>query len=188
MEKHLENIAKFHLPCVVAVNRFPTDSDDEIAVVKEAARAAERIRDAFAQDAATGVPKTQPPPVGGQMGARNSPTSLNAFRQISQFWDGRAATVEEFSLIRHFAAQAGFQDVPELAYALVSPLVERHDATPARLTRRLRYNPEYLSARVSNEDLELAVLVFENGGYRYRDRELTLQGAREYLELGSVPK
>ena len=33
LEKHLENIRKFEQPCVVAINHFPTDSDDEIAVV-----------------------------------------------------------------------------------------------------------------------------------------------------------
>lgn len=32
---------------------------------------------------------------GGQRGDRNAPTSLNAFRHLAQFWDGRAATVEE---------------------------------------------------------------------------------------------
>lgn len=31
----------------------------------------------------------------GERGGRNSPTSINAFRQLAQFWDGRAATVEE---------------------------------------------------------------------------------------------
>jgi len=40
MSKHLENIAKFNLPCVVAINKFPTDTEDEIAVVAEAARQA----------------------------------------------------------------------------------------------------------------------------------------------------
>lgn len=30
----------------------------------------------------------------GERGGRNSPTSVNAFRQIAQFWDGRAADVE----------------------------------------------------------------------------------------------
>lgn len=40
MHKHLENIAKFNLPCVVAINRFPTDSDDEVQVVIDAARQA----------------------------------------------------------------------------------------------------------------------------------------------------
>jgi formate--tetrahydrofolate ligase len=40
LEKHLENVAKFGLPCVVAINRFPKDSDEEIATIADAARAA----------------------------------------------------------------------------------------------------------------------------------------------------
>ncbi|HOB73100.1 MAG TPA: formate--tetrahydrofolate ligase [Phycisphaerae bacterium] len=40
LEKHLENVAKFNLPCVVAINRFPSDSDDEIQALADAARAA----------------------------------------------------------------------------------------------------------------------------------------------------
>ena len=35
MEKHLENIKKFEQPCVVAINNFPTDTADEVAVVKQ---------------------------------------------------------------------------------------------------------------------------------------------------------
>ncbi len=33
--RHLENLAKFNLPTVVAINRFPTDSDNEISKVQE---------------------------------------------------------------------------------------------------------------------------------------------------------
>ena len=33
--------------------------------------------------------------VGGKPDTRNSPTTLNAFQQLAQFWDGRAATVED---------------------------------------------------------------------------------------------
>jgi formate--tetrahydrofolate ligase len=40
LQKHLENIRKFNLPCVVAINRFPQDSDDEIAAMVAGARAA----------------------------------------------------------------------------------------------------------------------------------------------------
>ncbi len=40
MEKHLENIAKFNLPCVVAINRFPADSEEEIQAVADAAQSA----------------------------------------------------------------------------------------------------------------------------------------------------
>ncbi len=35
----------------------------------------------------------------GKQGARNSPTTLNAFRQIAQFWDLRAATVEDQAIM-----------------------------------------------------------------------------------------
>jgi formate--tetrahydrofolate ligase len=33
LEKHLENIRRFEQRCVVAINRFPTDSDDEVAAL-----------------------------------------------------------------------------------------------------------------------------------------------------------
>ena len=35
LAKHLENIKQFGLPAVVAINRFPTDTDEEIAVVQK---------------------------------------------------------------------------------------------------------------------------------------------------------
>jgi formate--tetrahydrofolate ligase len=35
LEKHLENIGKFEQPCVVAINQFPSDTRDEIAVVRD---------------------------------------------------------------------------------------------------------------------------------------------------------
>ncbi len=39
LEKHLENIAKFGVPAVVAINRFPGDSDEEIRRIEEICRA-----------------------------------------------------------------------------------------------------------------------------------------------------
>lgn len=33
--KHIENIAKYNIPCVVALNRFVTDTDEELAFVKK---------------------------------------------------------------------------------------------------------------------------------------------------------
>jgi formate--tetrahydrofolate ligase len=39
LEKHIENIRKFEQPCVVAINHFPTDTEQEIAVVRERCRA-----------------------------------------------------------------------------------------------------------------------------------------------------
>ncbi len=35
LEKHIENIAKYQVPCVVTLNRFVSDSDSELAFVKE---------------------------------------------------------------------------------------------------------------------------------------------------------
>ena len=35
LDKHVENIGKFEQRCVVAINHFPTDTDDEIAVARE---------------------------------------------------------------------------------------------------------------------------------------------------------
>lgn len=35
LEKHIENISKFGVPAVVAINRFPTDTDAELALVAE---------------------------------------------------------------------------------------------------------------------------------------------------------
>lgn len=37
LEKHIENIKQFNVEPVIAINRFVTDSDDEIAVIKEKA-------------------------------------------------------------------------------------------------------------------------------------------------------
>ncbi|MEM6261765.1 MAG: formate--tetrahydrofolate ligase, partial [Bacteroidota bacterium] len=37
LEKHLENVKLFHLTPVIAINRFTTDSDEEIALIKEVA-------------------------------------------------------------------------------------------------------------------------------------------------------
>jgi formate--tetrahydrofolate ligase len=35
LSKHVENLAKFHLPTVVAVNRFPDDGEEEIRVIQD---------------------------------------------------------------------------------------------------------------------------------------------------------
>jgi len=35
LEKHLENIKKFSIPAIVAINRFSNDTDEEIEVIKE---------------------------------------------------------------------------------------------------------------------------------------------------------
>lgn len=40
LEKHIENIGFFGLPCIVAINRFKTDTQREIELVKQKAKAA----------------------------------------------------------------------------------------------------------------------------------------------------
>jgi len=35
LDKHIENLKKFGLPIVVAINRFPTDTPEELELVKE---------------------------------------------------------------------------------------------------------------------------------------------------------
>ena len=37
LRKHYENIDKFNVPCIIALNRFPSDTDEEIKVVVKAA-------------------------------------------------------------------------------------------------------------------------------------------------------
>jgi formate--tetrahydrofolate ligase len=37
LRKHYENIDKFNVPCIIALNRFPSDTDEEIRAVVEAA-------------------------------------------------------------------------------------------------------------------------------------------------------
>ncbi len=40
LQKHVENMVGFGLPCIVAINRFPYDTPEEIKIVAEAAKAA----------------------------------------------------------------------------------------------------------------------------------------------------
>jgi cytochrome c peroxidase len=63
--------------------------------------------------------------VGGQLGTRNSPTSMNAAFLGSQFWDGRAATLEEQALL-----------------PIVNP-IEMGLPDHATLERKLQALPEY---------------------------------------------
>jgi formate--tetrahydrofolate ligase len=37
LERHIQNVKEFGLPCVVAANRFPTDTDDEVELVQRLA-------------------------------------------------------------------------------------------------------------------------------------------------------
>lgn len=66
--------------------------------------------------------------VGGQLGARNSPTVLNAAFNSSQFWDGRAATLEE---------QAG------IPIAAPNEMNMKHEACVERLSADVSYRAQF---------------------------------------------
>lgn len=58
LDKHIENISKFGLPVVVAINRFPTDENSEIELVKrycEARGAKAAVSEVVAKGGAGGV-------------------------------------------------------------------------------------------------------------------------------------
>jgi formate--tetrahydrofolate ligase len=59
LKRHVDNITlKFGLPCVVAINRFPTDTDDEVKQLREAVAgwgAEIALSDVFAQGGAGGL-------------------------------------------------------------------------------------------------------------------------------------
>jgi formate--tetrahydrofolate ligase len=59
LKRHLENVAAFGLPCVVAINRFPTDTDEECELVRrlalEAGAFAAEINDGPAKGGAGAV-------------------------------------------------------------------------------------------------------------------------------------
>ena len=75
----------------------------------------------------------------GTLGTRNTPTVYNAFRQFVQFWDGRAASVEEQSTgpmmnaVEHVFANEGelvakMKEKPELVAAFAKAFPDDKDA------------------------------------------------------------
>ena len=58
MEKHLENLALFGVPVVVAINRFPSDRDEELEVVEKFCNAADipvAVSEAWAEGGEGGI-------------------------------------------------------------------------------------------------------------------------------------
>jgi len=58
LRKHYENIDKFNVPCIIALNRFPSDADEEIRAVAQAAENEGMniaVADVFAQGGQGGV-------------------------------------------------------------------------------------------------------------------------------------
>lgn len=92
--------------------------------------------------------------VGGAHGTRNAPTVLNALFQASQFWDGRAATLED-----------------QAKLPILNP-VEMGQKTPEDVVAKLRTLPEYAQdfQRIyghptTYDDLASAIAAFERTQY-----------------------
>lgn len=88
--------------------------------------------------------------VGGKHGTRNSPTVLNAMFQASQFWDGRAPTLED-----------------QAKLPILNP-VEMAQKSPDDVVAKLRGIPEYVTAfknvfgrDINYDDLASAIAAFE---------------------------
>jgi formyltetrahydrofolate synthetase len=75
LKRHLDNVAAFGLPCVVAVNRFPTDTDVECQLVRRLAREA----GAFAAEINDGPAK------GGDGAVALAEAVISATEQPSQY-------------------------------------------------------------------------------------------------------
>jgi hypothetical protein len=93
------------------------------------------------------------------------------------------AIVAEMELLKHYASKRGFSYVPELAFGLVTPLVEQRQESVENVARRFRYNPEYTKQKndLRREDLEVATQVFEDGGYCYENLKDLLEQAIHFI-------
>lgn len=94
----------------------------------------------------------------------------------------RKAVIEELGLIKYFAMKKNYPNIPEVAYNLVSPLIEYYGVAVERMQGRLKYNQEYLAQvkYITRKDLETAAKVYEEGGYKYKDKDRLIN---ESLEL-----
>jgi cytochrome c peroxidase len=92
--------------------------------------------------------------VGGQHGQRNSPTVLNAMFHASEFWDGRAATLED-----------------QAKLPILNP-VEMGQKSGADVVAKLKTIPEYVQRfktvfgrDITYDDLGVAIAAFERTQY-----------------------
>ncbi len=85
----------------------------------------------------------------------------------------RRALIEEINLIKYFAQKKGFSNIPEIAYNLVSPIIEKYNVSVARFQKRLKVNLEYQAQMqfLSENDLKIAITVYEAGGYQFKEKD-----------------
>ncbi|MCI0466941.1 MAG: cytochrome-c peroxidase [Beijerinckiaceae bacterium] len=89
-----------------------------------------------------------------QRGQRNAPTVLNAMFQISQFWDGRAATLEDQAKLPVLNPIEMGQKSPEDVVAKVAKIPEYSSAFKSLLGRDFTY-----------DDIAAAIAAFERTQY-----------------------
>jgi cytochrome c peroxidase len=89
----------------------------------------------------------------GQQGTRNSPTVYNAAGHIAQFWDGRAADVEE-------QAKGPVMNPAEMAMPAEAEVVQKLRAIPGYVAAFRRAFPE-AAEPVTFDNMALAIGAFE---------------------------
>lgn len=96
----------------------------------------------------------------------------------------RKALIEEISLLKFYAIKKNFPNIPEVAYNMVSPLIEHYGVPVARMQGRLKFNQEYLAQVrfLTRADIETAIKVYEDGGCRYKDKERLINESLELIK------
>lgn len=93
--------------------------------------------------------------VGGQVGSRNSPTVYHAAGEVLQFWDGRAANVEE-------QAKGPILNPVEMAMSSPSEVEAKLRAVPGYMTLFAKAFPGQRQL-VTFDNIALAIGAFERG-------------------------
>ncbi|MEZ5330880.1 MAG: cytochrome c peroxidase [Thermoanaerobaculia bacterium] len=114
----------------------------------------------------------------GELGGRNSPTVLNAALHVAQFWDGRAADVEE---------QAGMPVLNPVEMAIPDEafLVERLSETPGYLEAFRAAFPED-DPPIDYSNIRLALAAFERTLLTPSRFDAYLEGDRTALDAREI--
>ena len=96
----------------------------------------------------------------------------------------RKAVIEEINLLKYYAMKKNYPNIPEMAYNLVSPLIESYGVAVERMQRRLQYNQEYIAQTkyITRKDLETAIKIYEDGGYKYKDKDRLINESLELVQ------
>ncbi|MCB0420387.1 MAG: hypothetical protein KDD61_05295 [Bdellovibrionales bacterium] len=83
----------------------------------------------------------------------------------------------EIDLLNYFAKINGLGEIPALAFTLVNPLIEEFKVNPQKILTRLKFNREFLEKKPSCSDIKRAALVYQTGGYLYKNKEEVIRQA-----------